>query len=1190
MKTNWIKRTLVAGLALLGLMAGQAVYAQANSATVTVNVTSTNTAPVAVADGNYSVEENSSANLLAVLLNDYDTDLPVQTLSIASIGATSNGGTATINGSNISYTPAIGYSGPETFDYTISDGTATSIAATVTVNVVAANTPPVAVNDSGINVPQNSVNSPIFVLANDTDADVGDVLTITALGTPSAGGAVTINGNNVLYTPLNGYSGTETFSYTISDGTASSSATVTVNVTTANAAPVAVNDSAYSVAENSSGNVLAVLVNDSDPDLLDTLSITAVGATSNGGNVINNGTDLSYTPAPGFSGTETFSYTISDGTTTASATVTVTVRAANTAPTGAADSYSVIQDSTNLLAVLANDTDADVGDTLTIASADAASLQGGTVTNNGTDITYTPAASYTGLDSFTYTVTDGTATSTAVTVSLTVLATGGNTAPTAVDDTAWHVGTGTLNNALDVLANDTDADLPAQTLTITAVGTPDQGGTVTINGTNDGLIYSPASNYTGPESFTYTISDGTATSQATVTVTVVSANTAPTAVDDLSYNVQVSSTNNALDVLANDSDPDVSDTLTITAVGTPDAGGTVSINGTNDGLVYSPLAAYTGTESFTYTVSDGEASAQATVTVGVISGNTLPTVNDDTGFHVAMNSANNALDVLANDSDADVGDSLTITAVGTPDQGGTVVINGTSDGLLYTPAVGVSGPESFTYTVSDGTANIVGNVTVTIVAANTLPVATDDSVTVTAGSTNVALPVLANDTDADVGTTLTVTAVGTPDNGGTVTPNGANVLYTPAIASGTESFTYTVSDGIATAQATVTVNVIAAGTNTPPVANDDPDLHVGMGTLDNPLDVLANDTDADLPAQPLSITAVGATSNGGTVTINGTNDGLVYTPASGYSGTETFSYTMSDGTATANATVTVMIASANTPPIAVDDTGLNVAVDSSNNLLDVLANDSDNDIGDVLTITAVGTPTAGGAVTINGTNDALIYTPAAAYAGPETFTYTVTDGKTSTTAAVSLNVVSGNTAPFVLDDLAWNLVVTGAIAPTNNLADRAVGFAIRQASSATDALVTGTYNIVQHAGYLTEVGGTDVLIDTGYKYGSIDFDGLGNATSGSLFSKRVRLDLATALGGTASALSKLPTPVTPETSSGIYAVNNDGTVTMTLTIGTQTVTGTGAVSASGEVIALAVRIDEGGVDAGRGLLFLIRQP
>jgi len=483
---------------------------------------------------------------------------------------------------------------------------------------------------------------------------------------------------------------------------------------------------------------------------------------------------------------------------------------------------------------------------------------------------------------------------------------------------------------------------------------------VTINGTNDGLIYSPASNYTGPESFTYTISDGTATSQATVTVTVVSANTAPTAVDDLSYNVQVSSTNNALNVLANDTDPDVGDVLTITAVGTPDAGGTVTINGTNDGLIYSPLAAYSGTESFTYTVSDGEASAQATVTVGVISGNTLPTVNDDTGFHVAMNSANNALDVLANDSDADVGDVLTITAVGATSNGGTVVINGTSDGLVYTPAVGVSGPESFTYTVSDGTANIVGNVTVTIVAANTLPVAADDTgINVQVNSTNNLLDVLANDTDSDVGTTLTITQAGVvqaPTAGGTVTVNGTNdgLIYTPAAAyTGAESFSYTITDGTATVSATVTVNVTS--TNTAPVAVADGNYSVEENSSANLLAVLLNDYDTDLPAQTLSIASIGATSNGGTATINGSN--ISYTPAIGYSGPETFDYTISDGSATSiAATVTVNVVAANTPPVAVNDSGINVPQASVNTPIFVLANDTDADVGDVLTITALGTP------------------------------------------------------------------------------------------------------------------------------------------------------------------------------------------------------------------------------------------
>jgi len=141
---------------------------------------------------------------------------------------------------------------------------------------------------------------------------------VTAVGATDNGGTATANGTNVLYTPVIA-SGTETFSYTISDGTTTASATVTVTVVAANTTPTAVNDSAYQVAENSTSNVLMVLANDVDPDAGDTLSIASVGAGSNGGTIVNNTTSVSYTPAVGFSGVETFTYTISDGTATSAA-------------------------------------------------------------------------------------------------------------------------------------------------------------------------------------------------------------------------------------------------------------------------------------------------------------------------------------------------------------------------------------------------------------------------------------------------------------------------------------------------------------------------------------------------------------------------------------------------------------------------------------------------------------------------------------------------------------------------------------------------------------------------------------------------------------------------------------------------------------------------------------------------------
>ena len=140
--------------------------------------------------------------------------------------------------------------------------------------------------------------------------------------------------------------------------------------------------------------------------------------------------------------------------------------------------------------------------------------------------------------------------------------------PDAVNDSFDNIPENSIDNVLDVLANDSDLD--GDLLTIIDVGVTSNGGTVTINETNNELLYTPAPGFVGTETFNYTLSDSTdLTDEATVTVTVTSdaINSAPEPEDDFFDNIEISSSGNVLDVLANDSDPD-GDPLTILEVGT----------------------------------------------------------------------------------------------------------------------------------------------------------------------------------------------------------------------------------------------------------------------------------------------------------------------------------------------------------------------------------------------------------------------------------------------------------------------------------------------------------------------------------------------------------------------------------------------------------------------------------------------
>jgi outer membrane protein OmpA-like peptidoglycan-associated protein len=263
-----------------------------------------------------------------------------------------------------------------------------------------------------------------------------------------------------------------------------------------------------------------------------------------------------------------------------------------------------------------------------------------------------------------------------------------NRPPVAVNDT-FTVPFNTSGNIFDVLANDSDPDGDA--LTITAVGSPAHGVAVVTAGK---VSYTATSGYAGTDTFTYSIADGKGgTASATVVVTVQGPpNHAPIAQND-TYVVDQNSTNNSLNVLANDSDPD-GDSLTIATVGAV-AHGTASI--VNNRISYTPVAGYAGSDGFTYTIADGRGgSATATVAITVRALNHPPVARDDT-FQVRQQFTN--LDVLANDDDPD-GDSLSIVAVTQP-LNGSVTINADGKALRYTMPFSFS-RTNFTYTISDG--------------------------------------------------------------------------------------------------------------------------------------------------------------------------------------------------------------------------------------------------------------------------------------------------------------------------------------------------------------------------------------------------------------------------------------------------------------------------------------------------------
>ncbi|WP_420629758.1 Ig-like domain-containing protein [Candidatus Leptofilum sp.] len=489
------------------------------SATVTINIASQNDDPNAIDDG-YTVDENSSNNTLTVLSNDTNPD-DGETLTITAVGATSNGGTAVNNSPTITYTPAPGYVGQETFTYTISDGNGRTDTATVTITVNDVNEAPIITEGTSTSVIMDEDASPtaFSLTLNATDGD-GDTITWSiqsqgTIGTASASG--TGASKAIGYTPNANMNGSDSFVVRVSDGRGGmDDITVNVTINEQNDDPDAVDDSP-SVNEQSSDNSLYPLVNDSIyPDTGETLTITAVGPTDNGGTVVNNGTSLTYTPDVAFIGTETFTYTIGDGRGgTDTATISVNVDDVNFSPViteGTTISVTMDEDgSPTPFNLTLNATDPDA-DTITWSIQSGASNGTASVSGTGTSktVNYTPTTNYNGSDSFMVRITDGQGGVDAITVNVTIDPI--NDDPTAVDDTqATPPDTAVTINVLD---NDTDPEDDG--LTITAV-TQGSKGSVSHNGST--VTYTPNPGEIGTDTFTYTISDGT-TGNDTGTVTV----------------------------------------------------------------------------------------------------------------------------------------------------------------------------------------------------------------------------------------------------------------------------------------------------------------------------------------------------------------------------------------------------------------------------------------------------------------------------------------------------------------------------------------------------------------------------------------------------------------------------------------------------------------------------------------------
>ncbi|MBW7990264.1 MAG: tandem-95 repeat protein [Planctomycetes bacterium] len=729
---------------------------------------------------------------------------------------------------------------------------------------------------------------------------------------------------------------------------------------------------------------ITLIGNDPDGDVLTYNVVTGPSH----GRLSGTAPKLTYTPQPNFNGADSFTFVINDATVdSVPETVIIVVTAVNDPPT--VDDICVTTQEDTLVSITLSGCDLD-GDTLIYSVVKGPS--DGDLSGTGPNLSYTPSENFNGSDSFTFKVNDGTTDSAEATVSIKLLPV--NDAPTA-----GYAGTMFKESPPvakdDNVATDEDSSLSItlegydaneDELTYTIVTNPSNGK---LSGTAPSIRYTPNADFSGTDSFTFKVNDKTADSNAaTISITVMAANDKPNAQDD-KVSTREDSPISVIDVLTNDTDKD-SDSLSVTAF-TQGKNGSVDIN-TDNTLSYTPKANFNGNDSFTYTVCDGKGGTdKATVNVRIKEVNDAPTANNNSVSTLEDKSV--SIRLTGNDLD---GDSLSYSVVKGPSHGS---LSGTAPKLIYTPKANFSGSDSFTFKANDNKLNsAVATVLITITAANDPPMAYSDSAT-TQEDESISITLAGGDDDGDVITYRVVTG---PSHG-ILKGRAPRLIYSPnANFNGSDSLTFKTSDKRADSK-TATVSITVKPVNDAPTANNSSVMTQEDKSVS--ISLTGNDPDGDL----LTYIVVKGPAQGSLKGIAGKSPKLSYTPKANFSGSDSFTYKVSDKTAeSAVATALITVKAVNDRPTARDDSATTME-DKKVSSIDVLTNDTDVE-KDPLKVASV-TQGKNGSVAING-DKTLSYTPKENFYGDDAFTYTVSDGKGGTdAAAVRVKVEAVNDAP-----------------------------------------------------------------------------------------------------------------------------------------------------------------------------------
>ncbi|HCG8513640.1 TPA: tandem-95 repeat protein, partial [Vibrio parahaemolyticus] len=913
-------------------------------------------------------------------------------------------GTVIVNSDGtVTYTPDDNYVGEDAFTYIVTSG-GVSESTTVEVNVTPVNDAPVAKND--IATTQEDTAVTIDVLPNDSDVD-GDKLSIESASVPKEQGTVEVVNGKLVFTPAENFNGDAEITYTVTDGQLTDEAKVTVTVNPVNDAPTIKVDAVESITEDavSIDTVVAALtVRDTDtPE--DQLAVSLENNSNGYFVLVGNEVKLTQAGVDAVNNDElnlkdlTISASVSDGVNpTANDSDSLVVNRVNDAPTveNAIADQELSEDFATYTIDLNDafkDSDSALNFSVSGNSNVLVSIENGIAT-------ISPTADWNGSETLTFTATDPNGESVSQTVDFKVAPAADIVADkaTVVEDTS---------TVIKVLGNDTfEGDDKVVSLD---TNNGPANGTVSIN--PDGSVtYTPNDNYHGTDSFTYIVTSGGVSESTTVSVDVTPVNDAPVAKDDIATTQEDTAV--TIDVLPNDSDVD-GDKLSIESASVPKEQGTVEV--VNGKLVFTPAENFNGDAEITYTVTDGQLTDEAKVTVTVNPVNDAPTIKVDAVESItedAVSTDTVVATLTVRDTDTSE-DQLTVSLEN--NSNGYFVLVGDEVKLTQAGVDAVNNDElnlkdlTISASVSDGvnpTANDSDSLIVNRVNdAPTIKVDAVESITEDAVSIDTvvaALTIRDTDTPEDQ---LTVSLENNSNgyfvlvgNEVKLTQAGVDAVNNDELNLKDLTISASVSDGLNPTANDSDSLIVNRVNDAPTVENAiaDQELSEDFATYTIDLNDAFKDSDSALNF------SVSGNSN---VLVSIENGIATISPTADWNGSETLTFTATDPSGesvsqTVNFTVTPLA------DIVADNA---TVVEDTPTIIKVLGNDTFEGKDKVVSLDAENGP-KNGTVIVN--NDGTVtYTPDDNYVGKDTFTYVVTSGGVSESATVTVNVTPVNDKP-----------------------------------------------------------------------------------------------------------------------------------------------------------------------------------